>query len=122
MLSEEKINRVLEDTAFLDWSWRWISLKNGWLIQAQFYAADTDGNMQLQSGRKWYVSPYSTESELVQTMLKAVLTATEHEVREKFMYRGKAIFGPHFDVNCLAIMLPMEQIRDANNGGAAMDP
>jgi len=53
------------------------------------------------TGRKWRVSKHSTKSEVVQTCLKAVLTAVEHEAREHFVYRGHAIFGPHFDVDAL---------------------
>lgn len=52
-------------------------------------------------GRKWFLSPHMTPSEVVQTAFKAVLTAMEHEVRERFTYRGAAIFGPHFDVERL---------------------
>lgn len=51
--------------------------------------------------RKWWLSPHMTKSEVVQTALKAVLTAVEHEARERFRYRGKPIFGPHFDVDRL---------------------
>ena len=53
------------------------------------------------TGRKWPVSQHMTESELVQTALKAVLTAEEHEAREHFTYCGRAIFGPHLDVHAL---------------------
>jgi hypothetical protein len=42
-----------------------------------------------------------TRSEVVQTALKAVLSAEEHEARERFLYKGKAVFGPHFDVDVL---------------------
>lgn len=45
-----------------------------------------------------------TVSELVQTALKAVLTAVEHEVREQFLYRGRAIFNPHCDVEELVAL------------------
>jgi len=51
-----------------------------------------------QTSRKWRLSTYMTKSELVQTALKAVLTAEEHEARETFHYKGEAIFGPHFDI------------------------
>jgi hypothetical protein len=37
----------------------------------------------------------------VQTALKAVLTAEEHEAREQFFYRGGAVFGPHINVDRL---------------------
>lgn len=53
------------------------------------------------NGRKWRLSQHMTDSEIVQTMLKAVLTAQEHEAREGFLYRGKAIFDPHYDVDLL---------------------
>lgn len=51
------------------------------------------------SGRKWRVSVHSTESEIVQTALKAFITALEHEARESFQYKGVTIFDPHFNVN-----------------------
>lgn len=53
------------------------------------------------TGRKWVISRYACESEIVQTCLKAILTAVEHETREKFLYKGRMIFGPHIDVNVL---------------------
>lgn len=52
-------------------------------------------------GRKWLLSQHMTRSEVVQTALMAVLAATEHEARERFRYRGHAIFGPHFAVERL---------------------
>lgn len=60
-----------------------------------------DAEQGPQSGRKWQLSPYMTDSELIQTAFKAILTAEEHETREFFRYRGRAIFGPHYDVNKL---------------------
>lgn len=53
------------------------------------------------SGRKWFLSPHMTASEIVQTALKAVLTAMEHEIRENFKYRGVTVFDPHLDVDAL---------------------
>lgn len=60
------------------------------------------GKMEWQYGRKWFVSQHATKSEIVRTALKAALTSAEHNVRERFTYRGKRIFGPHFDVDKLA--------------------
>lgn len=51
--------------------------------------------------RKWKLSQHMTKSEFVQTAFKAVLTAIEHEAREKFKYRGVSIFDPHYDVDRL---------------------
>jgi hypothetical protein len=52
-------------------------------------------------GRKWLLSYHMTDGEVVQTALMAALAAAEHEVRETFKYLGKAIYGPHLDVNKL---------------------
>lgn len=52
-------------------------------------------------GRKWMLSQHMTRSEIVQTAFKAIMTAEEHELREKFLYQGHAIFGPHFNVEFL---------------------
>lgn len=55
-------------------------------------------------GRKWLLSPHMTKDEIVQTALMATLAAVEHEAREKFKYKGAAIFGPHFNVDRLATL------------------
>lgn len=71
-------------------------------IQARFHAPHCKtGEVELQHTRKWYVSNWATRSEVVQTALKLVLTSVEHEAREAFKYRGRAIFGPHFNVDAL---------------------
>jgi hypothetical protein len=78
----------------------------------EFEVRDKDGQLFLighfhdsedapQTTRKWYLSPHMTKSEFIQTVFKCVLTSQEHEAREAFKYRGKAIFGPHFDVDSL---------------------
>jgi hypothetical protein len=74
------------------------------------FCADT-GQPQPQSSRKWKLSPHMTKSEVVQTAFAAVLMAVEHEVRENFRFRDKAIFGPHFDVEELAAHMPRKDAR-----------
>lgn len=59
------------------------------------------GAPAVQRSRKWRLSPHMTKGEIVQTALLAVRTALEHEMREQFTWRGKPIFGPHFDIECL---------------------
>lgn len=54
--------------------------------------------------RKWLLSEHMTDGEIVQTAFKAVMTAIEHETREKFMYRGQAIFDPHYDIEALVAL------------------
>lgn len=56
------------------------------------------------TSRKWKLSEFMTKSELVQTAFLAVMTAIEHETREQFRYKGRAIFGPHFNVERLVTL------------------
>lgn len=96
MLTLKQINQILALVKFQDWRFEVSKRGNGFLLNVAFTAPEG-----LQKGRKWYISPYSTRSEVVQTVLKAVLTALEHEAREQFLYDGEAIFGPHFDIETL---------------------
>ncbi len=62
------------------------------------------GGRTVWKGRKWFLSPHMTRSEIVNTVFKAVLTAVEHEAREQFLYRGRSIFDPHYDVDQLWLL------------------
>jgi hypothetical protein len=85
---------VLRNVSYRDWEFH-IAL-DGSYLQVKF---SQEG--QEWSGRKWRLSPHMTRSEIVQTAFMAALACEEHECREKFKYRGKAVFGPHFDVEAL---------------------
>jgi hypothetical protein len=51
------------------------------------------------NGRKWLLSPHMTETEIVLTAFKAVLTAYEHEAREQFKVDGFAVLDSHYSIN-----------------------
>lgn len=55
-------------------------------------------------GRHWRLSEHMTDGEIAQTALKAVLTAIEHEVRERFTYMGIPVFDSHYDLDKLAAL------------------
>lgn len=81
-------------------------------LQAEFMSpCSQTGKLTLQKTRKWLLSQHMTESELIQTALKCVLTAIEHEAREQFKYKGRAIFGPHFDVKALIELCDKNQLE-----------
>lgn len=52
-------------------------------------------------GRKWLLSMHKTDSEIVQTVFKALMTAVEHEVREQFLYKEVPVLDPHLDIEKL---------------------
>lgn len=87
---------ILNDVQYKDWQMV-LGYGEKDYFQWRFYA---DG--EWQSTRKWLLSEHMTKSEIVSTAFKAALTAEEHECRETFRYKGKKIFGPHFDVDVLA--------------------
>lgn len=71
-------------------------------LQASYTEADiVTGKREAQFTRKWVLSPAMTLSEVVQTCFKLVMTSMEHRTREGFKYRGRRVFGPHFDVEAL---------------------
>src|SRR5262249_33809654 len=86
----------------INWQIHCGEMGRGYFVQLRYLEPDVEtGDPADQHGRKWYVSPYSTKSEIVQTVLKACLTSAEHMVREHFTYKGERILGPHFDVEDL---------------------
>jgi len=92
------INRI----QYKDWT---IKLsRDPFYIQLLF--SDSEGT--IWTSRKWLLSEHMTPSEVVQTVLKAVLTAEEHEAREAFLFDGYAIFGPHIDIYQLRDMIRVE--------------
>lgn len=71
-------------------------------LQATYIEADiVTSKPEVQHTRKWLLSPAMTRSEIVQTCFKLIMTSMEHRAREGFKYRGKRVFGPHFDVEAL---------------------
>jgi hypothetical protein len=97
---------ILFDVRFHDWMFHAGVMGDGYFVQVRFLASDhqTHEPGQRQHGRKWYVSKHATCGEVVQTCLKAVLAAHEHEAREQFTYKGAALFQPHPDVDQLVAL------------------
>jgi len=86
---------------------------------AQVFEADSKDNVTGEDmtwyGRKWLLSPHMTDSEIVQTVFKAVMTAVEHEVREQFKYKGESVFDPHYDLEKL-VELRRERAESRRHG------
>lgn len=48
-------------------------------------------------GRKWYLSEYMTEDEIIKTAYAAFEAAVKHEIMEGFKVDGIVLFNPHVD-------------------------
>ncbi|CAN5436231.1 hypothetical protein BH10PSE18_BH10PSE18_18740 [soil metagenome] len=112
MLTFEQIAEIVHDIKFPGFRWqlRGTFENDGAVtLHATFDATDIEtGGLAEQSTRKWLLSKYMVTGEVVQTALKCVLTAIEHEARECFTYRGQPVFGPHFSIEEL-VRLCLEQ-------------
>lgn len=93
---EERLKKIFQLIRYKNWGIIAQADGDRYYLQVIFLATS------LQKGRKWFLSPFMTDSEIVSTAFKAILTAEEHEVREHFKYRGQSIFGPHFNFDRLA--------------------
>lgn len=103
----DEIRTLLDSIQFMDWKLRLMEKGDGFLVQWIFMDIDVDNPAAgpvPQHCRKWYISPYSTDTEIVETAWKACKIAMEHEVREKFTFRGRRIYSPHFDVDARVAM------------------
>lgn len=96
VVTKDFVAATLRDVSMPFYSFRVGEIGDGAFLQVVFLA---DG--EEQRGRKWYVSPHAGDNEIVQTALMAILAADEHEVRERFKWKGRAIFAPHYALHAL---------------------
>jgi hypothetical protein len=100
-LTRADIEKILKDVSFKDREFLLLDKGDGFLIQMSYMEADVEkpGSEPVeQKTRKWYVSPYMTESEIVETCWAAVQRSQLHIAGEHFKYRGKRVYSPHFDI------------------------
>jgi hypothetical protein len=98
MLTFKEVVAIIDDIWYEDWTkeirnideklslFRWIWEENG----------------ELQRARFWVIDHTQPHSDIVRTVLAATLMAEEHEARERFRYKGKRVFNPHYNIDKLA--------------------
>ena len=102
--TREQILDIIKNIEFPEREFSLFDKGDGFLLQVSYWEEDIDHpelGPQKQMARKWYVSPYATETEVVETAFKAIRTSMEHVVREHFTYKGRRICSPHFNVNAM---------------------
>jgi hypothetical protein len=73
---------------------------DGFLVQMSYMEPDVTklgSPPALQSTRKWYISPYSTDTEVIETCFAMVCRSQLHMAGEHFTFHGRQIYSPHFD-------------------------
>lgn len=112
-MTKHEMEQVLSLVRYKNWQFHVEERGEHLYMQARFPDPDlVTGVLETQHGRKWILSKHMTRSEVVTTAFKAVLTAEEHEVRERFRYRGRMVFGPHFNVEALYDAAKRLDLRD----------
>lgn len=99
MFTNKEVENIISKVKFRNWDVlvRYDGPRQ--FLQVQFDAPDSfTGVMAHQYCRKWMLSPYMTETELVRTAYKAVEAAVLHEAQEDFRYMDEAVYRPHFDI------------------------
>ena len=109
----EQAKDYIDECYFPDYTFKIDTSRTGAVyLQATYLEADTvSGNVETQSTRRWFLSPSMVKSEIVATAFKCILTSMEHRTREWFLYRGKAIYQPHYDVDALHSICEQREVR-----------
>lgn len=106
-MSQHRMNKlevelILAGIKFMDRTFRLIDKGNDvWLLQMQYMEPDVEkpgSEPVVQGTRKWYISPFMTESEVVETAWACVTRSMMHVASEHFTYMGKRVYSQHFDV------------------------
>jgi hypothetical protein len=102
-MNKEQIEKIIADVSYKDWTFAVVEKGEHLFVQAAWMEKDSySEHSAVQASRKWYLSPFMTVSEIVQTVFLLVKTAEEHEMREGFKYKDQRIFNPHFSADALA--------------------
>jgi len=99
-------------------SHRLLDKGDGFLLQLTYdETCVVSGRVEKQHTRKWYISPFSTETEIVETAWAAVQRSVLHQAAEWFRYCGARVYSPHLsiDARMTAATTWPEDKRD--NGG-----
>lgn len=100
--TREQIQAIIDQIHFMDRTFRLLEKGDGWLLQMQYMEPDVEkpgSEPLLQGTRKWYISPYMTESEIVETAWACVCRSQIHVASEHFTYFGRRVYSQHFDVH-----------------------
>lgn len=84
-------------------------------LQLSYFAPCTKtGEMKEWTGRKWYLSQFMTEDEVIKTAYCAAKATVEHEIMEGFKVDNIILFNPHINYEELLAISHKEITRENN--------
>lgn len=99
--AREEIQEILDQIHFMDREFRLLDKGEGFLLQMTYLEPDVlnvKAGPVLQSTRKYYLSPFMTETEIVETAWLCVQRSQIHVASEHFMYQGARVYSQHFHI------------------------
>lgn len=99
-MKHEEILAILGNIRYKNWFFELYARPVEYTLRISWFdTCSVTGKKELQHSREWFLGPdLLTEDGIVQTVFKAIQNAEEHEVRERFRYKGKRVFNPHATV------------------------
>ncbi len=95
----DDVKAIVDKVAFMDRLFFLGRKGDNFYLQVQYMEEDVDtGKLEKQKARKWLISPYATETEIVETAFKACRTSMDHVLKEHFLYSGRRVYSPHFSI------------------------
>jgi hypothetical protein len=91
-----RVERLLDRVEYK--SGEWVLTHNGecvFIQHTQPVVCINSGNREWQRGRKFYISPYMTDEEILRTAFLSVKLFEEHEINENFLVDGERFLNPH---------------------------
>ncbi len=91
---------IINEVTCPPYDFRLMEKGDGWLLQLRYLEEDVDapGRQFWHTSRKWYISPYATTTEIVETAYGACLRSAKHRIREHFTYKDRRVMSPHLDI------------------------
>lgn len=100
-LTKLDVQLIVNKVRFLDRTILLLDKGDGWLLQMEYMEPDVEhpeNGPVRQATRKYYLSPYMTESEIVEACWLMVVRSQQHVASEHFTYEGRRVYSQHFDV------------------------
>lgn len=95
----ERIQKILDKIKFLDREFLLMPKGDGFLVQLQYMEPCVKtGKNTLQKSRKWYLSPWMTDSEVVETVWAMCQRSHLHVAAEGFTFEGVRVYSPHYNI------------------------
>lgn len=102
-MTHAEIEQIISKIQYKNWFIELYSHPMTYTIRMSWFdTCSVTGKKNIQHSREWYIPEADlTEDFVVHTVLKAIQNAEEHEVKERFKYKGKRLFNPHTTVENL---------------------